>query len=71
MRLGLGIPESLAGATLPRRLLWLNLVRLIVLSIILILTASTFAGQYIDWGTQSSRLALATVALSFGLAGQA
>jgi len=69
MRLGLGIPESLAGATLPRRLLWLNLVRLIVLSIILILTASTFAGQYIDWGTQSSRLALATVALSFGLAG--
>ncbi len=69
MRFGLGIPESLAGATLPRRLLWLNLVRLIVLTLLLILTGSTFAGQYIDWGTQSSRLALVTVALSFGLAG--
>ena len=69
MKLGLGIPESLAGATLPRRLLWLNLIRLIVLTILLIVTGSTFAGRYIDWGTQSSRLALVTVALSYGLAG--
>ncbi len=69
MSFRLGIPESLAGATLPRRLLWLNLTRLIVLSILLIVTGSTFAGRYIDWGTQSSRLALVTVALSYGLAG--
>lgn len=69
MRFGLGIPESLAGATLPRRLLWLNLTRLVVLTILLLLTGSTFAGRYIEWGTQSSRLALVTVALSFGLAG--
>src|SRR5664280_793931 len=69
MKLGLGMPESLAGATLSRRLLWLNFVRLIVLSLLLILIGSTFAGRYIDWGTQSSRLALVTVALSFGLAG--
>ena len=69
MGLGLGIPESLAGATLPRRLLWLNVVRLIVLTILLFITGSTFAGRYIDWGTQSSRLALVTVALSYGLAG--
>ncbi len=54
MKLGLGIPESLAGATLPRRLLWLNLVRLIVLTVLLVLTGLTFAGRYIDWGTQSS-----------------
>ena len=69
MRFGLGIPVSLAGATLPRRFLWLNFVRLVVLTILLILIGSTFAGRYIDWGTQSSRLALVTVALSFGLAG--
>ncbi len=36
MRFGLGIPESLAGATLPRRLLWLNLTRLVVLTILLV-----------------------------------
>jgi signal transduction histidine kinase len=36
---------------------------------LLVLTGSTIAGRYIDWGTQSSRLAMATVALSFGLAG--
>ena len=69
MRLRLGIPESLAGATLPRRLLWLNLIRLLVLTTLLVVTGSTFAGRYIDWGTQSSRLALVTVALSYGLAG--
>jgi len=37
--------------------------------VLLVLAGSTFAGRYIDWGTQSSRLALVTVALSFGLAG--
>ncbi len=69
MKLGLGIPESVAGATLSRRLLWLNLVRLVVLSILLVLIGFTFTGHYIDWGTQSSLLALVAVALSFGLAG--
>lgn len=69
MKFAVGIPESVAGATLPRRLLWLNLIRLVVLTILLVLTGSTFAGKYIDWGTQSSRLALAAVALSYSLAG--
>ena len=69
MKLALGIPESVAGATLPRRLLWLNLVRLVVLTTLLILTGSTFAGKYVDWGTESSRLALTAVAISYGLAG--
>ena len=69
MKFGLGIPESLAGATLPRRLLWLNLIRLVVLTILLAVTGSAFAGRYIEWGTESSRLALTAVAISYGLAG--
>jgi signal transduction histidine kinase len=69
MKLGLGIPESVAGATVSRRLLWLNLVRLVVLSIILAAIALTFTGPYIDWGAESSLLALLAVALSFGLSG--
>ena len=69
MKLGLGIPESVAGATLSRRLLWLNLVRLVVLSILLVVIGLTFTGPYFDWGAQSSLLALLAVALSYGLAG--
>lgn len=69
MKLGLGIPESVAGATLSRRLLWLNLIRLVVLSILLLVVSLRFTGPYIDWGAQSSLLALLAVAVSFGLAG--
>ena len=69
MKLGLGIPESITGATLSRRLLWLNLIRLVVLSILLILIGSTYSRHYFEWGTQSSLLALVAVALSFGFAG--
>jgi signal transduction histidine kinase len=69
MKLGLGIPESVANATLSRRLLWLNLVRLVVLSILLIAIALTFTRPYIDWGAESSLLALMAVASSFGVAG--
>jgi len=69
MRFGLGIPESLAGAPLPRRLLWLNAVRLLVLLMLLALMGYTFLGGALELGTFSSQLALATLAASFALTG--
>jgi two-component system sensor histidine kinase HydH len=69
MKLRLGIPESLVGAPLTRRLLWLNLIRLLVLILLLVLIGSTFASRYVDPTAESGRLALITVALSFALTG--
>lgn len=69
MSFHLGIPEPIARATLPRRLLWLNLVRLVVLALLLILIGLTFSGHFFNWGAQSSLLALLTVAASFFFAG--
>jgi signal transduction histidine kinase len=45
------------------------LVRLVVLSILLVVIALTFTGPDVDWGTESSLLALMAVASSFGIAG--
>ena len=69
MKFRLGIPEPIASATMARRLLWLNLVRLVVLALLLVLVGLTVTGRYINWGAQSSLLALLTVAASFFLAG--
>lgn len=69
LRLRLGIPESLAGASLPRRVLWLNLLRLGVLSILLILTGYPLLLAKFGVGTESSRLALWALAASFAGAG--
>lgn len=69
MAIKLGIPDTLAGATLPRRLLWLNLLRLIVLTTLLALTGFPFAVTHLGLGTESSRLALSALAVSFAVAG--
>jgi two-component system, NtrC family, sensor histidine kinase HydH len=65
----LGIPDELAGATLPRRLLWLNLLRLLVLTALLALTGFPFTLGDFGLGTESSRLALSALAISFAVAG--
>lgn len=65
----LGLHDSLAGATLPRRLLWLNLLRLLVLTTLLALTGLPFSVAHLGLGTESSRLALSALATSFAIAG--
>lgn len=69
MAIKLGIPDTLAGATLPRRLLWLNLLRLVVLTTLLALTGLPLAVKHLGLGTESSRLALSALAVSFAVAG--
>jgi two-component system, NtrC family, sensor histidine kinase HydH len=59
----------MAGATLPRRLLWLNLLRLLVLTTLLALTGFPNAIADVGLGTESSRLALSALATSFAVAG--
>ncbi len=65
----LGIPQDLASASLPRRLLWLNLLRLLVLSCLLVLTGYPATLTQFGVGTTSSRLALGALAASFTGAG--
>jgi len=69
MPIRLGLPDTLAGASLPRRLLWLNLLRLIVLTALLALTGFPFGVAHLGLGTESSRLALSALATSFAVAG--
>lgn len=69
MAFQLGIPDTSAGATLPRRLLWLNLLRLIVLTTLLTLTGFPHAVTHMGLGTESTRLALSALAVSFAVAG--
>jgi two-component system, NtrC family, sensor histidine kinase HydH len=69
MAFRLGIPDGLAGATLPRRLLWLNLLRLLVLTTLLALTGFPYTVAHFGLGTESSRLALSALAISFAVAG--
>ena len=65
----LGIPERLAGASLPRRLIWLNLLRLGVLTCLLVMTGYPATLARFGLGTESSRLALGALAASFAGAG--
>ncbi len=69
MAIRLGLPDALTGATLPRRLLWLNLLRLLVLTTLLALTGFPFTVAHFGLGTESSRLALSALAISFAVAG--
>lgn len=69
MAFELGIPDTPAGPTLPRRLLWLNLLRLIVLTTLLTLTGFPLAIKHMGLGTESTRLALSALAVSFAVAG--
>jgi two-component system, NtrC family, sensor histidine kinase HydH len=69
MSISLGIRGSLVQAGLPRRLLWLNAVRLVLLLILLGLVAYSFVGNRIGFGTESTRLVLGTLAGSFAAAG--
>jgi signal transduction histidine kinase len=69
MSFPLGISDSLAGASLPRRLVWLNVLRLAVLSALLALTGFPLTFAQFGFGTESSRLALGALAVSFAVAG--
>lgn len=69
MAFQLGIPDTSAGATLPRRLLWLNLLRLLVLTTLLTLTGFPHAVTRMGLGTESTRLALSALAVSFAVVG--
>jgi signal transduction histidine kinase len=62
----LGIPDRLAGAPLPRRLLWVTLARLLLL-VLALGTAGALTGFNID--SFSMRLGMATLAVAFGAAG--
>lgn len=69
MEIRLGLPDALTTATLPRRLLWLNLLRLLVLTTLLALTGFPLTIAHLGLGTESSRLALSALATSFAVAG--
>lgn len=65
----LGIPGESAGVSLSRRLLWLNLLRLLVLSALLALMGLPLTVAKFGLGTSSIRLALGALAASFAMAG--
>ncbi len=69
MKLALGIPLKLSGSSLPRRLLWLNAVRLLILLLLLSLTAYSFLGGRFELGTESARIALWALGGSFAVTG--
>ncbi len=69
MPISLGIGKSLVDASLPRRVLWLNAVRLTVLLLLLALLGYGFIGTRIGFGNESTVFALGTLAGSFAVAG--
>lgn len=69
MPISLGIGKSLVDASLPRRVLWLNAIRLTVLMLLLLLLVYGFVGTRIDLGNESTVWALGTLAGSFAVAG--
>ena len=69
MPVRLGIPESLAGAPLPRRLAWLTGARLMFLVVLLFLIGVFFLRKNYSITSFTVRAALIMLAVSFGLAG--
>ena len=64
----LGIPESLAGASLPRRLAWITAARLFFLMLALALLGVYVRGG-LKIGSFTVQVAVALLAVSFALAG--
>jgi two-component system, NtrC family, sensor histidine kinase HydH len=69
MPISLGLRDSRLNDGLPRRLLWLNAVRLVVLLILLGLVAYGFVRNRPGLGTESMQVVLVTLAGSFAAAG--
>jgi two-component system, NtrC family, sensor histidine kinase HydH len=69
LKLRLGIPESVAGAPLPRRLAWLTGARLVFLLVPLGLIGLFFLRSEFSVSSFSVRLALLVLGAAFALAG--
>lgn len=69
MKFELGIPDVSAGATLPRRLAWVTGIRLVLLTAALSLVGVFYLRGAFDLGSFTVRLVLATLGISFALAG--
>jgi two-component system, NtrC family, sensor histidine kinase HydH len=65
----LGIPDRLAGASLPRRLAWVTGARLLFLGALLALLGAFYLRQQPRLESFSIQVALVTLAVSFALAG--
>ena len=69
MAVRLGIPDSLAGAPLPRRLAWITGARLAFLTAALALIGFLFLRNGFSIDSFTVRMALVTLAVSFALTG--
>lgn len=69
MAVRLGIPDALADAPLPRRLAWITLARLLVLVVALALLGLFYLRGEFRIESFSVQVALATLGVSFALAG--
>ncbi len=69
MAFRLGIPDRLAGATLPRRLAWLTGARLLFLTVLLGLVGLFYLRGQFRLDSFTIRVALLTLAVAFGLGG--
>jgi two-component system sensor histidine kinase HydH len=64
----LGIPDSIAGLPLGRRLAWLTGARLCFLVLLLVLIGWVFGGSTLGTGGFTAQLCLVTLAIAFALA---
>src|SRR5690242_943761 len=68
MPVSLGVPESVAGVPLARRLAWAVALRIIVLVVALGVVAIVNFRRGFDVGADTIQIAIATMAVAFALA---